>query len=68
VTTLDELQQLIAQKENARVEFKREVLDSVLQGMSTIIAAMSYAHGGVIIFGVIGVDLYASYWLFAHPA
>jgi hypothetical protein len=52
VTTLDELQQLIAQKENTRVEFKREVSDSVIQSMSTSVAAMSNAQGGVIIFGV----------------
>ncbi len=52
LTTLDTLHKMIAQDENTRVEFKREASDSVLQSMSTSLAAMSNAQGGTIIFGV----------------
>ena len=50
--TTDDLHKLITQGENARVEFKEDLTDPVLDGLSTDIAAFANSQGGVIIFGV----------------
>lgn len=52
MTTMDELHRIITQGENARVEFKAELSDDVVRGLSTDIAAMANTQGGVIVFGV----------------
>jgi hypothetical protein len=43
---------MITQGENARVEFKAEVSEDVIRGLSTDLAAMANTQGGVIIFGI----------------
>ncbi len=48
----DDLHKLIQNGEDATVEFKQEVSQDVLQGLSTDLAALANAHGGLIIFGV----------------
>jgi hypothetical protein len=50
--TFDDLHLLISQRENSSVEFKAEVSEDVLRGLSTDIAALANSRGGMIIFGV----------------
>ncbi len=50
--TLNDLQALIERGENQNVEFKSEVTDDVVRGLSTDIAAFANGEGGRIIFGV----------------
>ncbi len=50
--TFDDLNRLIERRENMNVDFKREVSEQVLQGLSTDLAAFANASGGMVIFGV----------------
>ena len=50
--TLNDLQRIIAEGENAHVDFKQEVSEQVLAGLPTDIAAFANATGGMIVFGV----------------
>lgn len=50
--TLNDLQRIIAQGENAHVDFKQEVSEQVIAGLPTDIAAFANATGGIIVFGV----------------
>jgi hypothetical protein len=50
--SLDELHRIIQQDENVEVEFKGEISDEVINGLSTDIAALANTQGGMIIFGV----------------
>lgn len=52
MTTFDDLHKIILQGENAQIEFKSDISDSVLRGLSTDIAALSNTQGGMIVFGV----------------
>ena len=51
VGTLDDLQKLVRESENSRVELKREISREVIRGLSTDIAALANCSGGNIIFG-----------------
>ena len=59
----DELHRLIMSGENAGTEFKEQLSQEVLQGLSTDIAALANSQGGRVIFGVtdagdpVGCDL-----------
>ncbi len=50
--TPGDLQELIRQGENARVEFKEELSSDVLKGLDTDIAALANFQGGTIVFGI----------------
>ncbi len=51
VGSLDDLQKLVRESENAHIELKREVSKDVIKGLSTDIAALANFEGGHIVFG-----------------
>ncbi len=52
VTSIGDLQQLVDEGEDTRVEFKVEVSEEVLRDLPTRLASMANSEGGMIIFGV----------------
>jgi hypothetical protein len=50
--TYDDLLQIASREENQQVDFKVEISESVLRGLSSDVAAFANSQGGMIVFGV----------------